>query len=143
MTLSISNSASRTNPSKPCHNCRRRRLRCDRSLPGCHKCSSRREECLGYGQLLRWTNTIAVGDKLRGPVIHHEPYKQCSESGNFLDIPANSGYATSNTVEDWSVKFSLVDPILQDFGHRHRCYINHCEFKTVALTLRVCSKSFL
>ncbi|KFA76110.1 hypothetical protein S40288_00390 [Stachybotrys chartarum IBT 40288] len=43
---------------KPCHNCRRRRLRCDRSWPSCHKCAVSGQECLGYGQLFVWTQAI-------------------------------------------------------------------------------------
>lgn len=43
---------------KPCHNCRRRRLRCDRSWPSCHKCDLSGQECLGYGRVFVWTQTI-------------------------------------------------------------------------------------
>lgn len=43
---------------KPCHNCRRRRLRCDRSWPGCHKCAVSGQECLGYGKVFVWTQGI-------------------------------------------------------------------------------------
>ncbi|KXX82506.1 Acriflavine sensitivity control protein acr-2 [Madurella mycetomatis] len=50
--------------SKACYNCRRRRLRCDRSRPFCHKCSSSGEECLGYGTVLRWANAPAIRGKL-------------------------------------------------------------------------------
>lgn len=39
----------------PCHNCRRRRLRCDRSRPSCNKCSASGRECLGYDKLFVWT----------------------------------------------------------------------------------------
>lgn len=51
---------------KSCHNCRRRRLRCDRSYPGCGKCVSRGIECLGYGQLFQWTGSVASRGKLAG-----------------------------------------------------------------------------
>lgn len=44
--------------SKPCHNCRRRRLRCDRSWPTCHKCAVSGQECLGYGKVFVWTQGI-------------------------------------------------------------------------------------
>jgi hypothetical protein len=44
--------------SKPCHNCRRRRLRCDRSWPTCHKCAVSGQECLGYGKVFVWTQAI-------------------------------------------------------------------------------------
>ena len=43
---------------KPCHNCRRRRLRCDRSWPSCHKCAVSGQECLGYGKVFIWTQGI-------------------------------------------------------------------------------------
>ncbi|KHE79668.1 acriflavine sensitivity control protein acr-2, partial [Neurospora crassa] len=39
---------------KACYNCHRKRLRCDKSLPACLKCSINGEECLGYGIVLRW-----------------------------------------------------------------------------------------
>ena len=51
---------------KPCHSCRRRRLRCDRSYPHCTKCVSRGIECLGYGQLFLWTGAVASRGKLAG-----------------------------------------------------------------------------
>lgn len=53
-------------PTKPCHNCRRRRLRCDRSYPHCHKCTVGGQECLGYGKLFRWTEGVASRGKLAG-----------------------------------------------------------------------------
>jgi hypothetical protein len=53
-------------PTKPCHNCRRQRLRCDRSYPHCHKCLAAGKECLGYGKLFRWTGAVATRGKLAG-----------------------------------------------------------------------------
>ncbi|KAK2029041.1 hypothetical protein LX32DRAFT_639425 [Colletotrichum zoysiae] len=53
-------------PTKPCHNCRRRRLRCDRSYPHCHKCTTGGHECLGYGKLFRWAEGVASRGKLAG-----------------------------------------------------------------------------
>lgn len=52
--------------SKPCHNCRRQRLRCDRSYPHCNKCTNAGKECLGYGKLFRWTGAVASRGKLAG-----------------------------------------------------------------------------
>ncbi|KAL2690041.1 hypothetical protein Neosp_004109 [[Neocosmospora] mangrovei] len=51
---------------KPCHNCRRRRLRCDRLVPHCAKCEAKGVECLGYGQLFQWTGAVASRGKLAG-----------------------------------------------------------------------------
>lgn len=53
-------------PNKRCHNCRRQRLRCDRSYPHCNKCVLAGKECLGYGQLFRWTGAVASRGKLAG-----------------------------------------------------------------------------
>ncbi|GJN76991.1 hypothetical protein PLIIFM63780_000479 [Purpureocillium lilacinum] len=53
-------------PTKACHNCRRQRLRCDRSYPHCNKCIAAGKECLGYGKLFRWTGAVASRGKLAG-----------------------------------------------------------------------------
>ncbi|KUJ21359.1 uncharacterized protein LY89DRAFT_577473 [Mollisia scopiformis] len=53
-------------PRKACHNCRRRRLRCDRSLPQCYKCTSTGQDCLGYQALLFWNNGVASRGKMSG-----------------------------------------------------------------------------
>lgn len=56
-------------PTKKCHNCRRQRLRCDRSYPHCNKCLLTGKECLGYGQLFRWTGAVASRGKLAGKTL--------------------------------------------------------------------------
>lgn len=53
-------------PTKACHNCRRRRWRCDRSLPSCQKCLSAGTECLGYGKLFVWNRGVASRGKMMG-----------------------------------------------------------------------------
>ena len=50
----------------PCHNCRRRRLRCDRSRPSCNKCSASGRECLGYDKLFVWTPCAGTGPGSKG-----------------------------------------------------------------------------
>lgn len=49
-----------------CRTCRKRRIRCDRGLPACTKCSGRNLTCPGYGTHLRWANAIAVRGRFRG-----------------------------------------------------------------------------
>lgn len=127
MTPLSSEKPSFNRPPKPCHNCRRRRLRCDRSLPSCHKCSSKNEACLGYGSLLRWANAVAIRGKPQGQILCQKPDRQCNETQHGHFRTRDSYLGTTNMIENWSVKFSLVDPLLQDLGHRHRLYINHCE----------------
>ncbi|KAJ4010097.1 hypothetical protein NW752_009275 [Fusarium irregulare] len=51
---------------KPCHNCRRRRLRCDRLLPHCAKCEAKGVDCLGYSQIFQWTGAVASRGRLAG-----------------------------------------------------------------------------
>lgn len=59
---------------KPCHNCRRRRLRCDRSWPSCHKCALSGQECLGYGKVFVWTQAIdSNGNPRPSPVSGRRP----------------------------------------------------------------------
>lgn len=60
MTGPITTALTITPLAKACHNCRRNRSRCRRSLPQCHNCSSQGDQCLGYGKLLRWTNAVVV-----------------------------------------------------------------------------------
>lgn len=121
-------------PSKPCHNCRRKRLRCDRSLPGCYKCSSKGEECLGYGLLLRWTNAAAVGEEAQGVGTHYGPHELKVNQKCILQ-KCHLGIGTSVVLNDWFVKFSLVDPLLQDLGYRNKLYVNHCKFYRAAFAL--------
>jgi hypothetical protein len=58
--------ASFETPTKPCHTCRRKRLRCDRSLPVCNKCNQTGQECLGYQGLFLWNKGVASRGKMMG-----------------------------------------------------------------------------
>lgn len=63
-------------PKKACHNCRRRRLRCDRSLPHCHKCTNAGQECLGYETLFIWTWGVATRGKMSGMTFEDRKRQQ-------------------------------------------------------------------
>lgn len=39
-----------SNSASQCHNCRKRRVRCDSTRPTCKKCDLKGIECLGYGK---------------------------------------------------------------------------------------------
>ncbi|KAJ5627672.1 hypothetical protein N7490_009900 [Penicillium lividum] len=56
-------------PTKDCPTCQRRRIKCDRSLPGCTKCGKRGLECLGYGLQLKWGQGVASRGRLQGQMI--------------------------------------------------------------------------
>ncbi|KAK3374573.1 fungal-specific transcription factor domain-containing protein [Podospora didyma] len=105
-----------------CHNCRRRRLRCDQSYPTCHKCSISGEECLGYGIMLRWANAPAIKGKLAGQTL------ALKESGRQTN-PTYQTTALSWAQNPISINLSLVDPLLSHLNKDHRRYINH--FTTV------------
>lgn len=49
-----------------CYTCRRRRVRCDRVLPGCAKCARTQLECLGYKKPLVWNKGVASRGKMMG-----------------------------------------------------------------------------
>lgn len=109
-------------PEKPCHNCRRARLRCDRSLPCCEKCHARGESCLGYGQLFRWADVGAV--TIRGRLAGKTPQQQVSCDENGLEK-----HGQTVVIGLPAVPSCLVDPLLQALSPRHRMYIRHCKSK--------------
>jgi hypothetical protein len=75
MEKSISSSQSK---SRQCWECRRRRLVCDFSLPGCHKCYTAGVECPGYGQKkpLKWVTVCEVTSRPRKKIVQQTTTKQ-------------------------------------------------------------------
>ncbi|KAL0943025.1 acriflavine sensitivity control protein acr-2 [Colletotrichum truncatum] len=138
-------------PTKPCHNCRRRRLRCDRSYPHCHKCTAAGQECLGYGKLFRWTEGVASRGKLAGKtsitfsssapeplpsrISTLEPAAAAPETRT-QDTPASSSEDNALVVSalrsgTQSAPWTLVDPLFQGVEHHYRHYLSY-------FTTRVC-----
>jgi hypothetical protein len=68
-------------PTKACHNCRKRRWRCDRSLPSCQKCLSAGTECLGYGKLFVWNRGVASRGKMMGKGYEEKMEKSGGNAG--------------------------------------------------------------
>ncbi|KAK5655334.1 hypothetical protein OQA88_5901 [Cercophora sp. LCS_1] len=93
-----------------CHNCRQRRLRCDRSLPSCLKCTATGQECLGYGTLLRWANAPA----LRGKLAVTTSGKSAGDT--LVPIPS--------TIPPLPAP-ALLDPIVNQLSLTSRRYIHH------------------
>ncbi|PFH55797.1 hypothetical protein XA68_17610 [Ophiocordyceps unilateralis] len=75
---------------KPCHNCRRRRLRCDRSWPSCHKCAVSGQECLGYGRVFVWTQTIDPHGNLKPPAAASSSSSSSSVSSSSTSSVSSS-----------------------------------------------------
>ena len=112
-------------PSKPCHNCRRRRLRCDRSIPECHKCVSKGEKCLGYGNLIRWTNAVALRGNLPDQISQHQ--SQCRSKEVIISHHARPKWRQKSETETQTLQLPLTDPLLINLAPQHRLYIGHCE----------------
>ncbi|KAK5991260.1 Acriflavine sensitivity control protein acr-2 [Cladobotryum mycophilum] len=142
-------------PTKPCHNCRRQRLRCDRSYPQCNKCAAAGKECLGYGKLFRWTGAIASRGKLAGRTSSAPLDAKNSSQQAPLHLRAarslSPEYAARNLLDAGSptdarddgrdmqliiprarsadvevtAPWILVDPIFQDLNPSYRYYLNY------------------
>lgn len=141
--------------SKPCHNCRRRRLRCDRSWPTCHKCAVSGQECLGYGKVFVWT-TQAIdshGNLKPTQSSRHatDPHVSAASSTATSPIMMSSSDTTpppSNlhqghaqplmqTNESMCPALSpepgtasamvLTDPVFQDLDRTSRSYLAYCK----------------
>ncbi|KAL2272061.1 hypothetical protein VTJ83DRAFT_1432 [Remersonia thermophila] len=127
-------------PSRACHNCRQRRLRCvavagiygaladgsisgsvfvvtrcDRSVPACRKCSSTGEACRGYGVVLRWAN----GPALRGKLAATK-----GEAGDELKTPS-AGIMRKVYGPNMAILPSPSDPLLAHLSRDSRSYVHH------------------
>ncbi|KAM0544495.1 hypothetical protein ACHAPJ_011789 [Fusarium lateritium] len=49
-----------------CRKCKTRRIKCDRALQGCRKCSKKGYQCPGYGPRVQWVNDAATRGRMRG-----------------------------------------------------------------------------
>ncbi|KAI0836867.1 fungal-specific transcription factor domain-containing protein [Hypoxylon sp. FL0890] len=115
---------------KVCHNCRARRLRCDRSIPECHKCTSTGQECLGYGKLYKWVDRTTPRDQKAKKRLASSK-TGAKELANFqpqLDTLTHAELGQlSSDVEVWShvPNSSLLDPLFQDLEVSSRHYLNY------------------
>ena len=119
-------------PSHPgaCHNCRRQRLKCDRSLPQCLKCIRRGQECLGYERLFRWEQGVASRGKMAGMTFEEmtkDRARQESSSPQSLSPTSLSSQQVSRGNTQLSPLGSLTDPLVQDVNHASRKYLFYCE----------------
>lgn len=113
-----------------CHNCRRQRLKCDRSMPSCEKCTTRRQECLGHGRLLRWEMGVASRGKMAGLTYGSGKKNDqrrklpCVRSCYSMELMASSH---SNCASPHLQPILLTDPLLQDLNRTSRRYLAYCE----------------
>jgi hypothetical protein len=119
---------------KACHTCRRRRVKCDRTLPQCQKCAGAGVECLGYGRLILWNQGIASRGKMMGKSFGETKFSGSSSHDAVAIRPASSQTPAHTTSGfDFGQKhfggispaYALIDPLLQDLDQRSRHYIAH------------------
>ncbi|KAH7215357.1 fungal-specific transcription factor domain-containing protein [Fusarium oxysporum] len=127
----------RTNPNG-CHNCRRKRFRCDGSVPSCRKCISLGKECLGYGTLWRWTDSVASRGKLAGKKLpcnndnpDHSSSSQTDADASRLTINIANQCISSNHCLDLDLDDSiqlygnLTDPLFSDMSSSDHNYLSY------------------
>ncbi|KAI1350423.1 fungal-specific transcription factor domain-containing protein [Xylaria sp. FL0043] len=118
------------NDRKACHNCRRRRLRCDRSVPVCFKCTKTGQKCLGYGKLYRWVDTAAPADSTYRD--QDAALKSFSESIHQSRTMTDGGKSCDNRAlrnipndTQQKLRVALADPLLQDLTGSSRHYLSY------------------
>ncbi|KAI1654469.1 fungal-specific transcription factor domain-containing protein [Daldinia decipiens] len=112
---------------KACHNCRSRRLRCDRSVPVCHKCSSTGQKCLGYGKLYKWVDSKTSGDRISAQPSVYSTSKTREHIRSQPDIPVydDQRVVFPQNTRLCSPTFTLLDPLFQDLNTSSRHYLNY------------------
>ncbi|RSL60271.1 hypothetical protein CEP53_005495 [Fusarium sp. AF-6] len=128
--------------SKACHNCRYSRLRCDRSVPACRKCTNTGKECLGYGKLYRWAGAVASRGKLAGnklPVLNNSTCLAEGPTTKYKSTATRDAVVSANTrlchsraqasayssPDNQEVPWVLVDPLFQDINTVERQYLSY------------------
>lgn len=125
---------------KPCHDCRRRRLRCDASVPFCMKCTIAGRQCLGYSQILRWNDSNSIRGKRRSRQVNSDistgswkaaspdgsvsPCTQTTEADEEFPSPCESPETSKGQLR---LSLPLLDPSVQDFSYTARFYLAHCK----------------
>ncbi|OTB00789.1 hypothetical protein M426DRAFT_231931 [Hypoxylon sp. CI-4A] len=118
---------------KACHNCRTRRLRCDRSVPGCYKCASAGRECLGYGKLYKWVDNSKPRNQIRKNCSVSPTRKTEDDVSPKLEnaIPSRlplipyDGAGGGTELLTFTPNFSPLDPLVQDLDQSSRYYLNY------------------
>ncbi|KAI1324251.1 fungal-specific transcription factor domain-containing protein [Xylariaceae sp. FL0255] len=113
---------------KACHNCRRRRLRCDRSLPACLKCTARDETCHGYGQLFRWVNTKPTLERRQPGHSRGITLSSPTRNDSLMQTQEHRRQSPSEVrlhrgIEGIELGVALADPLTQDLSTSSRYYM--------------------
>ena len=116
-------------PDRPCHSCRRRRVKCDRAVPQCQKCLTTGTECLGYGKLILWNQGVASRGKMMGktfPTVRNQADGSSSVTGQGSGaILSTSNRFPHDDFYQQRLAFPLIDPLFQDLSPSTRRYLSH------------------
>ncbi|KAI1757539.1 fungal-specific transcription factor domain-containing protein [Xylaria castorea] len=113
------------NDRKSCHTCRRRRLRCDRSVPACFKCSKTGQKCLGYGKIFRWVDSKGAegqGGENQNVTLTFSTESDRARGRKFYD---NSTLSRWGDGSQQKLNVFLADPLLQDLSGSSRHYLSY------------------
>lgn len=124
---------------KSCHNCRRRRLRCDRSVPVCFKCSKTGQRCLGYGKVYRWVESEGLVGQ-GGQSQDASSTNAVASDGWVQDITHGRGPYENDALGERqygpqpTLNIFLADPLLQDLGRSSRYYLSYCAYSRISFS---------
>ena len=121
---------------EPCWTCRRKRLKCDRSLPACHKCTQTERICEGYKKPLKWEVGVASRGKMmcknfnitrsieQGKPVTSELDRNCRLLSS-RNVPSSVQQDLSSL--PMSISSSLADPLPQGLSSVSRQYLLYCK----------------
>jgi hypothetical protein len=122
-------------PTGPCHTCRRRRVKCDLSVPQCLKCVRTGRECLGYQEkLFTWNYGIASRGKMMGKTYSSEPvpaHRKIDRHLGTLWTPSEISALERLHLPSPTRRF-LTDPHLQGLDKPSQYYIYYCKCNRVS-----------
>lgn len=113
-----------------CRVCNRRRIKCDRRLPGCGKCEKRGLECSGYGLILKWDQGVASRGNLKGKDVPIHSMKPVPAKSDLAHLNASEVYgqcqfqeATPNSgLQIYNLPRTLESTHLRLADHRRLLY---------------------
>ena len=146
------NAPGRAPPMKKCWPCRRRRLKCDGTVPRCVKCQDNGVECT-YTKPLTWVNGVASRGRMMGCTFDEvyaardDPSRQRSLTRRPANSPdhrvlSNVPGLISAADRPAEVSRALTDPIFQDMGYNERFLVDYCKAlaSLTAFDSYVCSR---
>lgn len=104
-----------------CWTCKRKRIQCDETQPGCHRCTSRGLVCEGYEVRLRWGAGIASRGRFNGA---EKPIRESIPS------PSKRRWDLRVQIEPWEHKGQLGPPIRPVSEPQSSQYNAQCSFSS-------------